>query len=203
MHLRADHSTQKPHSPQRHSYASAPCAALASTEPQQTMPSAPLNGEVRNSVLVAENLAIQEAVDSGGQLGSPRFRSHSAKVDCRPIRYSNPSSQPPSTSTLTELSAARPTGHRSHRPHTHSLCQPSGSVGGVEGCRGSMFGGVVRGAVEPASPDHADPCAGKNSDGVCVVFAAGSCIGIDLGGPGTGASAVATRSPVFLVLLGR
>src|ERR1700760_1365787 len=56
---------------------------------------------------------------------------------------------------------------------------------------GAVPGGVVGCVVEPAGPDHADPGAGEDADGVGVVFAAGAGVVVNLGGPGAGVAAVA------------
>src|ERR1700677_2122579 len=48
--------------------------------------------------------------------------------------------------------------------------------------RGSVPGGVVGDAVEPAAGDDADPGAGEDADGVGVVFARRAGIVVDLGG---------------------
>src|SRR5579863_10739726 len=55
---------------------------------------------------------------------------------------------------------------------------------------GSVHGGVVGDAVEPAAPYDADPGAGEDADGVGVVLAAGAGVAVDLGGPGAGVPAV-------------
>src|SRR5437762_13507813 len=60
---------------------------------------------------------------------------------------------------------------------------------GEGGC-GSVSGGVVGRAGEPAGPDDADPGAGEHADGVRVILAAGAGICVDLGGPGAGVAAV-------------
>src|SRR5690606_40501223 len=60
----------------------------------------------------------------------------------------------------------------------------------VERCCGTVFGGVVGNAVEPAAPDHADPGAGQHADGVRVVLARLAGLGVDLRGPGAGVPAV-------------
>src|ERR1051326_1181313 len=55
---------------------------------------------------------------------------------------------------------------------------------------GSVRGGIVGDAVEPAAPYDADPGAGEDADGVGVVLAAGAGVVVDLGGPGAGVPAV-------------
>src|SRR5487761_650497 len=60
---------------------------------------------------------------------------------------------------------------------------------GERGC-GTVFGGVVGDAVEPAAVDDADPGTGEDACGVRVVFAAGAGVVVDLGGPGAGVPAV-------------
>src|SRR5918992_2070591 len=55
---------------------------------------------------------------------------------------------------------------------------------------GCVVGGVVGGFVVPAAPDHADPGAGQDADGVGVVFACPAGVVVELGGPWAGASAV-------------
>src|SRR5580704_16561766 len=52
-------------------------------------------------------------------------------------------------------------------------------------------GGVVGGAVLPAVPDHEQPGAGEDADGVGVVVAAGAGAVVEVGGPGAGAAGVA------------
>src|SRR4051812_6974241 len=54
----------------------------------------------------------------------------------------------------------------------------------------AVQGRVVGDAVLPAAVDHADPGAGEDAHGVRVVVAAGAGVGVDLGGPGAGVSAV-------------
>ena len=55
---------------------------------------------------------------------------------------------------------------------------------------GSVLGGIVGDAVEPASVDDADPGAGQDAGGVRVVLTAGDGVMVDLRGPGAGVSAV-------------
>src|SRR5215467_6430803 len=59
-----------------------------------------------------------------------------------------------------------------------------------EYCCGAVQGWVVGGVVLPAAPDDADPGAGEDADGVGVVFAGGTGLVVDAGGPGAGVAAV-------------
>ena len=54
-----------------------------------------------------------------------------------------------------------------------------------------MLGRVVGRAVLPAVPDHGNPRAGQDADGVRVVLAAGARGGVDAGRPGAGVAGVA------------
>src|SRR5262245_51021299 len=55
---------------------------------------------------------------------------------------------------------------------------------------GGVDGGVVAGFVSPAGPDDAQPGAGEDAQSVGVVFAAGSGVVVDGGGPGAAVAAV-------------
>ena len=57
--------------------------------------------------------------------------------------------------------------------------------------QGVVLGRVVGGAVLPAAPDHVEPGAGQDADGVGVVFAAGAGVVVDGRGPGAGVPGVA------------
>jgi hypothetical protein len=50
--------------------------------------------------------------------------------------------------------------------------------------------GVVGDAVLPAAPDDADPGSSEDADGVGMLQVAGPGVGVDVGGPGCGVSAV-------------
>jgi hypothetical protein len=54
-----------------------------------------------------------------------------------------------------------------------------------------VFGRVVAAVVLPASPDDVEPGTGEDADGVWVVVAAGSCFGVEVGGPEVGVVGVA------------
>ncbi len=60
-----------------------------------------------------------------------------------------------------------------------------------QGLEPSVAGGVVGDAVLPAVPDHEEPGAGEDADGVGVVVAAGAGPVVDVGGPGAGLAGVA------------
>ena len=48
---------------------------------------------------------------------------------------------------------------------------------------GVVQDGVVAGLVAPAGPDHAQPGAGQDAQGVAMAFAASSCVVVDRRGP--------------------
>src|SRR5919198_3240539 len=53
-----------------------------------------------------------------------------------------------------------------------------------EGLRAAMGGGIIRGAVLPAAPEHAHPGAGKDADRVRVIAAARAGAAVDISPPG-------------------
>jgi hypothetical protein len=66
------------------------------------------------------------------------------------------------------------------------------SSGVVEdGLKGVVFAGVVGDAVLPASPDHVQPGAGEDTNGVGMVVAAGAGSLVEISGPGVGMVGVA------------
>jgi hypothetical protein len=71
-----------------------------------------------------------------------------------------------------------------------TLCGRLTGVWLGEGCRGSVQGGIIGHAVDPAGPYDAYPGAGKDADGMGMVLAGGAGVGVDLGRPGTGVPAV-------------
>ena len=60
-----------------------------------------------------------------------------------------------------------------------------------DGLEGSVFAGVVGDAVLPASPDHVQPGAGEDANGVGMIVAAGAGLSVEVGGPGVGVVGVA------------
>jgi len=80
----------------------------------------------------------------------------------------------------------------------HAPCgmsSPVSSCGSLilveQGLECFVAGGVVGGFVLPAVPDHEEPGAGEDADGVGVVVASGAGAVVEVGGPGTGAAGVA------------
>jgi hypothetical protein len=73
--------------------------------------------------------------------------------------------------------------HPVSTPTLSSCCVSSRLEGCKEGESPSVVGGVVVGAVLPASPQHARPGASEDTDGVRVIAAAGTCGPVDGWGP--------------------
>src|SRR5262245_45768702 len=67
---------------------------------------------------------------------------------------------------------------------------PVSTLGRVEGKRGTVSSRVVGGAVDPQSPEHADPSASEDSYGVGVIAASGARGVVTVGGPGAGTAGV-------------
>jgi hypothetical protein len=58
------------------------------------------------------------------------------------------------------------------------------------GLKAAVQGGIVGFAIDPGAPDHAQPSAREDADGVRVVAAACSGVGVDGCGPGVGMTRV-------------
>src|SRR5271166_1187866 len=81
------------------------------------------------------------------------------------------------------------------RAHHDRMSSPVSSRGMLmclqKGLEGSVFGGVVGGAVVPAAPDDVEPGAGQDSYGVGMVVAAGDGAVVEIGRPDVGVAGVA------------
>src|SRR5262245_23017553 len=102
----------------------------------------------------------------------------------RPWLYADPRSQ-----ALRRLrDRARLDPEADMTPSVSTLCRGSGRFGQLLG--GAVLGRVVRGLVDPAGPDDADPGAGEHADGMWVVVAAGDRVSVDPGRPRAGVAGV-------------
>jgi hypothetical protein len=76
------------------------------------------------------------------------------------------------------------------QPSNKGFKLPSWSAVVDDGAVGAVAGGVVGLVVLPAPPDHVEPGAGEDPDGVRVAVPAGPGPVIDVRGPGVGEAGV-------------